>query len=536
MGDHDHCKSVLSALGHLLFGRLHMKPGKPATVAEIDMYSLLPNFLAALTKLLGVVSEADLDLTPYESLIKSYNVLMVRHRHRNTTTTTNTESTPATKPAFTRLVFALPGNPVSAYVCYHLLVYPAVNALSQRHHDVCSLPRVRAVLSHGVKTDPERPEFHRMTVRWCDQHTLNKPGYFTASSTGAQNSCRLLSVYGSNALAFIHHDNLDYDGNANLDCGSVDVVNTHTKGMLRAGTVVDVWLTDTRDLNRHVAVVDRSAQIAKKKQVLCGCSHTEPTTISTTTTTTTSVATTPVATTQVNPHTVPHSLNESGMNVDVCVLTISSSCFQRINQDKSGPTVVEILQEYNSTKRQIFRNMTVSIVPDDFDTIVTVLVVASMIGTPQDDLISAIHSKVICVSKQPDGRFVLYHHNKLICSVFALVDMKQALQRVIHDQGFTCSPVPSLLLTTGGTGFSPSDVTPEASLAVFCKQASGLTQFMMSTSLTHTPLAALSRAVAGIVLSSLVLNLPGSPKAVKEILPSVLTVIPHALKLILNGQ
>ena len=89
-----------------------------------------------------------------------------------------------------------------------------------------------------------------------------------------------------------------------------------------------------------------------------------------------------------------------------------------------------------------------------------------------------------------------------------------------------------LVVTTGGTGFGPRDVTPEATRAVIERQAPGLAELMRATGLAHTPMAALSRAVAGALGPTLILNLPGSPQGVRESLSAVLPVIPHAVELL----
>jgi molybdenum cofactor synthesis domain-containing protein len=92
-----------------------------------------------------------------------------------------------------------------------------------------------------------------------------------------------------------------------------------------------------------------------------------------------------------------------------------------------------------------------------------------------------------------------------------------------------------LILTTGGTGFSPRDITPEATLDVIERQAMGIPEAMRQKSLEITSRAMLSRAVAGIRGKTLIINLPGSPKAVSECLDVILDVLPHALE-ILSGH
>lgn len=92
-----------------------------------------------------------------------------------------------------------------------------------------------------------------------------------------------------------------------------------------------------------------------------------------------------------------------------------------------------------------------------------------------------------------------------------------------------------LVLTTGGTGIAPRDITPEATRAVIEKELPGITEIMRLKSSEVAPTAMLSRAVAGTLGRALIINLPGSPKAVRECLSFIKPAIPHALEL-LRGE
>ena len=100
---------------------------------------------------------------------------------------------------------------------------------------------------------------------------------------------------------------------------------------------------------------------------------------------------------------------------------------------------------------------------------------------------------------------------------------------------FTDERKVDLVFTTGGTGFSPRDVTPEATAAVLERETPFFPQAMLFYSLNITPNAMLSRMKAGIRGQSLILNLPGSPKAATENLAAVIDTLPHALKM-LHGE
>ena len=114
-----------------------------------------------------------------------------------------------------------------------------------------------------------------------------------------------------------------------------------------------------------------------------------------------------------------------------------------------------------------------------------------------------------------------------------LPDDRQAIRaelEAVADSGDV-----DIILTTGGTGFAPRDVTPEATRDVLEKEAPGLVEAMRAESLEKTPTAMLSRAVAGIRKTTLIVNLPGSPKAARENLEVILPALSHAVEL-LKGQ
>jgi molybdopterin adenylyltransferase len=85
------------------------------------------------------------------------------------------------------------------------------------------------------------------------------------------------------------------------------------------------------------------------------------------------------------------------------------------------------------------------------------------------------------------------------------------------------------VFTSGGTGIGPRDVTPEATRAVIETEAPGLAELMRAEGIKSTPLAALSRAIAGVRKRKLIVNLPGSPRGARESLESIIEVLPHAI-------
>jgi molybdopterin adenylyltransferase len=106
-------------------------------------------------------------------------------------------------------------------------------------------------------------------------------------------------------------------------------------------------------------------------------------------------------------------------------------------------------------------------------------------------------------------------------------DQSEAIEQALiawADQGVM------LVLTTGGTGLAPRDITPEATLRVIEREVPGIPEAMRAASLSHTPFAMLSRMVAGTRGRTLIINLPGSPRGVRENLAVILPALPHAIE------
>lgn len=111
-------------------------------------------------------------------------------------------------------------------------------------------------------------------------------------------------------------------------------------------------------------------------------------------------------------------------------------------------------------------------------------------------------------------------------------DERRDIERALREQA---AADVALVLTTGGTGFSPRDVTPEATTAVCDRMAPGIPEAMRAASMAITPRGCLSRAAAGIVDRTLIVNLPGSPKAARENIEAVIDALDHGLLMLRGG-
>ena len=125
---------------------------------------------------------------------------------------------------------------------------------------------------------------------------------------------------------------------------------------------------------------------------------------------------------------------------------------------------------------------------------------------------------------------IMLHNGYEISNYKVLPDERKVLS---HEMIKMCDELNlDLILTTGGTGFSPRDWTPEATLDVIHRQATGISEAMRYNSLTITPKGMLSRGISGIRNSTLIINLPGSPKAVRENLEYIIPALKHGLEIL----
>ncbi len=129
----------------------------------------------------------------------------------------------------------------------------------------------------------------------------------------------------------------------------------------------------------------------------------------------------------------------------------------------------------------------------------------------------------------PEARRILEETGFDVSKVEVLPDERPEIEsrlRRASEEGF------QLVVTAGGTGLSPRDVTPEATLAVIDRLVPGIPELMRLESLKVTPRGALSRAVSGVRQSTLIINLPGSVKGVRECLTAVRPILPHAVEVL----
>lgn len=152
-----------------------------------------------------------------------------------------------------------------------------------------------------------------------------------------------------------------------------------------------------------------------------------------------------------------------------------------------------------------------------------------------------IHAVVITVSdrcasgeaKDESGPALVGLLREMGAEVVAAIIVPDDLEPLAHKlRGYADDPAVNLIMTTGGTGLSPRDNTPEATRSVIEREAPGLSEAMRAETLRQTPTAMLSRGLCGTRGQTLIVNLPGSPKGVRESFAVIRAVLPHAVALL----
>src|ERR1051325_10710497 len=154
---------------------------------------------------------------------------------------------------------------------------------------------------------------------------------------------------------------------------------------------------------------------------------------------------------------------------------------------------------------------------------------------------SEIHAVVITVSdacsrgerEDTSGKTLVELLTAIDANIVATTILSDDLEPLTNSlQEFADRDDVNLIVTTGGTGLGPRDNTPEATQSVIEREAPGIAEAIRAESLKATPMAMLSRGVCGVRSGTLIINLPGSPKAVKESFAVIAAVLPHALDLL----
>jgi molybdenum cofactor synthesis domain-containing protein len=315
-----------------------------------------------------------------------------------------------------KVVWGLPGNPVSCFVSTQVLVLPSLRRWGGRSRLSSSPDSVSARVSHSLPLDADRPEYHRVSVRWD-----SGANEFIATSTGRQTSSRLLSCLDANGLLCLPRGETLEEG-------------SKVATLLLSPPVFDV---------SHVLTISPTIPL----DIPTTTPHNPP----------------PI------PPITPTTDTSTPLSVSVGLLTVSDRVSAGEALDRSG----EAMQSFLSS-------------------------------------LPSLHIDRVFLQTVPDE----------------IKDIQRVITHWIDDLHL------SLVITSGGTGLSPRDVTPEAVRTLLHREATGLSLAMTLEGLRHTPLAMLSRPVVGVRHQSLVVCLPGSPKAVREGLGALKETLVHALHLV----
>ena len=405
------------------------------------------------------------------------------------------------------LVFALPGNPVSAAVCFHVLVAPALRRMRGLSWAQSRPPEAWArTVGEAIQLDPERPEFHRALAWWASDDDEKGPGIgaepapLRVRSTGAQASSRLQSVSRANALLWLPAGRGALAAGSRVRC--VLIGAPYARDALPPETTAPLAPAASHAEGAAAVVLHDGAGV-------CGCGRShgdeEPAAAVAAHASAAASASAPTAAAAAAaaaapPPRPPHIIQGVGkgpaaarrVRVALYVLTVSDSCARGAAPDLAGPAVSAALAE-----------------------LVPALDIASTAAAVVADDAAAISARLREWTPALE-----------LSGAGAGVEAGAGAGAGAH------TPPVRLVISTGGTGFGPRDVTPEATRPLLEREAPGLVHAMLAFGLGKTPMAALSRYCAGTRGRALVINMPGSPKAVRECVEALRLLLPHALALI----
>ncbi|CAM9546958.1 unnamed protein product [Heterosigma akashiwo] len=399
MGEADLLKSALGDLGQIHFGRLAMKPGKPTTFATIG----------------GGGGGGG---------------------------------------GRRCLVFALPGNPVSAAVTAHLLVAPALKRLSGRPPAACQPAQVEARLAAPAALDPERPEYHRARIAYSAAQRA-----FVAESTGSQLSSRLLSMKSANALLCIPR-------------GAGVLPRGHAVAALLIGELPSPAPADC--FHRKAAEAAAEEPEAARQQGGGGAP--------------------PVTSRTAG---APGSAGGgAGGGRRPGVDEPQPEPARRWAPGRRLGGLCGAAPRWRRARRAPTKG--------------TRPLLAQLLTAPGNPFACEVAFQEV-VPDEPKA-------------------IQERVKRWADAEGV------DLIVTSGGTGFGPRDTTPEAVAPLLHREAPGLVFALMKKGTEHTPLAVLSRPVAGTRGRTLVFTVPGSSKAVKENMEVMIPLIPRICNLLSDRQ
>eukprot|EP01029_Cantina_marsupialis_P008326 TRINITY_DN19764_c0_g2_i1.p1 TRINITY_DN19764_c0_g2~~TRINITY_DN19764_c0_g2_i1.p1 ORF type:complete len:771 (+),score=232.36 TRINITY_DN19764_c0_g2_i1:131-2443(+) len=496
MGDTDYIKTLLEKLGTVHFGRVCMKPGKPSTFATI-------------------IHEGQ-----------------------------------------TKLFFGLPGNPVSAITAFTLFAKPALYRMGGLEEPHCAPPVVQSKALHDFHLDPGRPEYHRVRIEWCPDDCC-----FAAKSTGDQRSSNLLSLHEANGLMCL----------------------PSASGIINKGTPIKCIVIgdlECPDDVRHVSC-DSTIHVAVCKddhrEMSLGCSccsgTISPRTLAEPVGQPVRILEERRKSFHKKPHNVPRRSSFGAGMIRPRSGSTSTSPLSRA-LPTSMASIPSISMMSAPVRPKLQRAHSDSLLPDDPYTLslpppvhIDEIGNSSLFGS--ESTREESRSSVSSTSSRKE--YVIHQNLKRSClrvstitlsdraskgvytdlsgpEIFASLrdflpkhEIEQVNQSVIPDSSdelksliinsINSKNAPDVIVTTGGTGFSSRDITPETVNPLLDRKAEGVVTAMTMAGLKNTPHAMLSRLVAGSIKKTFIICLPGSPKAVRECICAVANVLPHLVKI-----